>query len=349
MDRIKVAVIGTGFFSQYHYDAWRRLPGVSLVALTYGSNRARADEIAAKFGVPAIFDNAEAMMDATRPDVVDIVSPPDTHLALVQEAAKRGLFAITQKPLAPSFADAQRVVATARSSTAPVVVHENWRFKPWFREARNLIREGAIGDLYSVTFRMRPGDGQGPSAYLDRQPYFQKMPRFLIHETGVHMIDVFRFLCGEVTAVSARLRRINPVIAGEDAGYVIFDFRSGATGMLDGNRLSDFPADNPRLTMGALLMEGSKGQLWLEGDGRIFLRTFQGAATEHIYSWQNRAYGGDAVYLLQRHVVDHLRNGSPLENTAEAYLPNAALEDAIYRSHNERRVVDIPALEQCVA
>ena len=67
---------------------------------------------------------------------------------------------------------------------------------------------------------MRPGDGQCPRAYLDRQPYFQEMPRFFVFETGVHMIDVFRFLLGEVTGVFARLRRLNPAIRGEDAGLI---------------------------------------------------------------------------------------------------------------------------------
>src|SRR3712207_387202 len=113
---------------------------------------------------------------------------------------------------------------------------------------------------------MRPGDGQGPSAYLDRQPYFQRMPRFLIHETGIHMIDVFRFLMGEITGVFAHLRRLNPAIAGEDSGHVTFGFASGAAGMLDGNRLLDFPADNPRLTMGETLIEGSDGSLRIDGE-----------------------------------------------------------------------------------
>jgi len=50
------------------------------------------------------------------------------------------------------------------------------------REARHLVDAGRIGMPLHVTFRLRPGDGQGPQAYLARQPYFQNMPRFLIHE-----------------------------------------------------------------------------------------------------------------------------------------------------------------------
>ncbi|MEO0763052.1 MAG: hypothetical protein AAFZ09_14815, partial [Pseudomonadota bacterium] len=60
-------------------------------------------------------------------------------------------------------------------------------------------------------------DGQGPDAYHARQPYFQRMPRFLVHETAVHWIDTFRYLMGEAETVYADLRRLNPAIAGEDA------------------------------------------------------------------------------------------------------------------------------------
>ena len=86
-----------------------------------------------------------------------------------------------------------------------LVVHENFRWQPWYREAHRLIRDGVLGKLHSVAFRLRPGDGQGPRAYLERQPYFQKMPRLLVHETAIHWIDTFRFLMGEITAVYASL------------------------------------------------------------------------------------------------------------------------------------------------
>jgi predicted dehydrogenase len=62
------------------------------------------------------------------------------------------------------------------------MVHENFRFQPWHREIKRLLVQDSIGDrLHSLTFRSRPGDGWGERAYLDRQPYFRDMPRFLIY------------------------------------------------------------------------------------------------------------------------------------------------------------------------
>ena len=61
---------------------------------------------------------------------------------------------------------------------------------------------------------------------------------------------------GEVTGVYAHLSKHNPAIAGEDAGYLVFTFESGASGLFDGNRLIGFSADDPRLTMGEFSARG---------------------------------------------------------------------------------------------
>jgi D-apiose dehydrogenase len=337
MQPIRVAAFGTGFFSTFHYDAWNRLPGVELVGICVRSNRTRAEEFAKRHNVAAVFTDPEEMLDRTEPDLVDIITTPESHLGLVGIAAQRRIPMICQKPLAPTLEEAQRLVETAERSEVLLVAHENWRFKPWNREIARLLEAGAIGTPYNISFRMRPGDGQGPHAYLDRQPYFQRMPRFLIHETGIHAIDVFRFLMGEIDGVFARLRKLNPVIAGEDAGLVTFSFSSGAAGLLDGNRLADFPAENPRLTMGTLLVEGSDGAIRLDGQGRIHLRKFGQDESEHHYRWDNRGYGGDAVHALQAHVLEHLRCGAPVENTGRDYLRNLHVEEAVYCSQEEGR------------
>jgi D-apiose dehydrogenase len=111
------------------------------------------------------------------------------------------------------------VVETAGTTGAKLIVHENFRFMPWFRETKRLVEAGKVGTPLHVAFTLRPGDGQGPAAYLDRQPYFRSMPRFLIHETGIHLIDVFRYLFGEIAAPSVLLR-CRPKNASRSGGSI---------------------------------------------------------------------------------------------------------------------------------
>jgi predicted dehydrogenase len=193
------------------------------------------------------------MLEAERPDFVDIITPPATHLSLTRLAAARGVHVLCQKALAASADEAVLIVEEAERAGIRLMVHDNFRFQPWHREARALIARGAIGRLHSIACRTRMGDGWQPDAYLSRQPYFRSMPQLLIFETGVHFVDVYRSLAGEVSAVFARLRRMNPDIAGEDAGIVVFQFASGALGTWDANRYNESTSSDPRYTFGEFL------------------------------------------------------------------------------------------------
>jgi predicted dehydrogenase len=335
--KVRVAGAGAGYFSQFHLQGWLAIPEAEYAALC-DPDEAKARALAQRFGIPRVFGSAAEMLDAVRPDLFDIATPPATHAALVGEAAARRIATICQKAVAPTYAESAAIVQAAERAGIMLAIHENFRFMPHFREARRLIEAGTLGALYSVAFRLRPGDGQGPRAYLDRQPYFQQMPRLLVYETAVHFIDTFRYLMGEVDAVYARLRRINPVIAGEDAGYIVFEFEGGATGLFDGNRLNDHVAQSTRRTMGEMWLEGSGGVLRLDGDARLWWKPHGGEEREHVYDrGREDTFGGGACEHLQRHVVRHLLAGAPLENSGRDYLANLKVQEAVYRSAAEGR------------
>ena len=337
---VRVLGVGAGYFSQFQYLGWRNMADADCVAIV-NRDQAKARAMAARYDIGAVYGDLDAALDAVKPDLVDLITPPETHRAFVAKTIARGIPTICQKPFGTSYADAVAITELAEQARVPLVVHENFRWQPWYREARRMIDAGSLGTLHSVAFRLRPGDGQGPRAYLDRQPYFQQMPRLLVTETAIHLIDAFRFLMGEVAAVYARLRRINPVIAGEDAGYIVFEYASGATGLFDGNRLNDHVASNPRRTMGEAWIEGSAGVLRLDGDAGLWWKPHQQPEVAHPYDrGPDDTFGGGACEWLQRHVVAHFVAGTPLENTARDYLADLRVQEAVYRSAaTGRRIV----------
>ncbi|WP_375690015.1 Gfo/Idh/MocA family protein [Pseudooceanicola sp. LIPI14-2-Ac024] len=325
---LRVAGLGAGYFSRFHYEAWARIPGVALVGVTDRNAGA-----AAATGLPC-FDTLGAMLDATRPDLLDIVVPPNGQAEAIRAAIRAGVpTVICQKPFCRDVAEAEAVTAEAEAAGLRLIVHENFRFMPWYRAMKGVMADGKLGTVLQATFRLRPGDGQGPDAYLDRQPYFRTMPHLLVHETGVHWIDTFRYLLGDPVAVYADLRRLNPAIAGEDAAVILFDHPGAARALLDGNRLLDHATDNLRRTMGEARVEGTEGTLDLAGDGRVTFRAFGGAEVEEILppdTWPG--FGGDCVHALQAHVVCGLLHGGEIANTARDYLTVLRVRDAIYRS-----------------
>ncbi|GAA0780503.1 Gfo/Idh/MocA family oxidoreductase [Roseibium denhamense] len=332
---LRVACLGAGYFAQFHYDAWRRNDRIKLVgACDRDQEKAKATGLAA-------FSSLDTMLKMARPDLLDVITPPHTHLEAITLAIANGVrIIICQKPFCGSLAEAKEAVKRTDEAGATLVIHENFRFQPWYRTFKQAIDSGLLGNVLQLTFRLRTGDGQGPDAYLDRQPYFQTMPKLLIHETGVHWIDTFRYLLGDPEAVYADLRRLNPVIEGEDAGYFVFDYKNGVRALFDGNRLLDHAADNCRTTLGEAIVEGTEGTLTLCGDGSVRLRNFGSLKESTLLeakTWQG--FGGDCVKALIDHVVDGVLDGKPLENRARDYLRVIAIERAIYESDRVGRKI----------
>jgi len=325
---LKVACIGAGYFSQFHFDAWRRIDGTQIVGLT---NRDRTKAEAT--GLP-VYDGLAQMLEQAKPDILDIITPPQAHAEAITLALQHDLKAIIcQKPFCSSLAEAEKMTEKAQAAGIPLIIHENIRFQPWYRVIRDRIAAGDIGTPLQARFQLRPGDGQGPDAYLDRQPYFQHMPRFLIHETGVHWIDTFRFLFGDPVAVYADLRRVNDTIAGEDAGFFALDHPGGMRSLFDGNRCLDHAATNTRRTMGEGVFEGTEGTLNLWGDGSVTLRAFGATqSTPMLPPDTHDTFGGDCTYALCAHVAKALQEGSAFENLAQDYLKVLHIEAAISRS-----------------
>lgn len=331
MQVLRGVAVGAGYFSQFHFDAWSRVPGVELVALC-DNDLLRAREAAKHFGVPKVYAEVATMLDEEHPDFIDIISPPDTHRRFSALAGERGVHILCQKPLAPSLDEAAALIEDAERAGIRLMVHDNFRFQPWHRQLRKLLEQDAIGKLHSIACRTRLGDGWKSDAYLARQPYFRAMPRLLIFETGVHFIDLYRYLAGEVRQVYARLRRLNSAIVGEDTGFVVFEFETGGCGIWDANRFNESLNSDPRFTFGEFLLEGDGGALRLDEDGRILIHRLGERASEHRYALERRGFAGDCVFATFEHFVDGLRSGKPFETEGRTYLKTLAVQEAIYRS-----------------
>jgi len=332
MADLKGVCVGAGYFSKFQYEGWNRIDEVTITAMC-NRDAARGQAIQEAYGVERRYTDYREMLEKERPDFVDIITPPDTHVEMCRLAGELGIDVICQKPLAPTLEAGRQIVADAERAGIRFMVHENFRFQPWHREIRRLLDAGVIGDkLHALAFRMRMGDGWGDDAYLARQPYFREMPKLLVYETGVHFIDTFRYLAGEIEGTYSILRRLNPVIAGEDAGLLVFEFANGAIGTWDANRFNECNDADARYTFGEFLVEGNGGSIRLYLDGRITVQRLGEAETDHPYEHRRHAFAGDCVYTTQRHFVDCVLDGLPFETNGHDYLRTLAVQEAVYES-----------------
>jgi D-apiose dehydrogenase len=340
ISKLRGAIIGAGYFSQFQYEAWTRIPEVQIVA---ASNRTiqKAEEKCREYGIPKAYADWREMVETEKPDFVDIITPPSTHLEICRFLAERNIHMICQKPLAPNYQQSVELAQAVKNSQARFMVHENWRWQPWYRKIKQLLEDDVLGELFSIYFLMRMGDGWGDDAYLDRQPYFRDYPQLLMFETGVHFLDTFRFLGGEISSLYARLDKRNPVITGEDCGLVLCNFQNGATATLDANRYNEALTDDARFTFGTLRIDGSKGHLQMDLAGDILFKPL-GEPTKTInYEHPRLNFGSDCCFHLQRHFVDQLLNNQPFEAEASDYLKTLKLVEACYESAQSGQVIQI--------
>lgn len=309
-------LVGCGFFGQIHLEAWRRMDGVTIAG-TCDADPTKAS-----------YERLDQMLDELQPDFLDITTRPELHLEMVRIAVERGIPVICQKPVAPTWQDAVKMVELAEAANVPLVIHENWRWQPWYRVVQSELQKGLIGPPVTYTFRTRKLDGDGPEAYPS-QPYFRTYPRLLLFETLVHHLDTARFLFGEIEEVYARSRRVNPLIQGEDQVLLLINHAQGLNGILDGHRFLDLRPDSPPL--GDFTVDGIGASLQVDAAGDVWL--WNGRERKSV--WQNtvgQGYRGDSVRAVCRHFVDELRGQRQWESTGREYLRTIACVEAGYRS-----------------
>ena len=323
-------LVGCGYFGGVHLEGWARLKDLAVIEAVCDTQQALANARAEEYAIGRVYTNYLHMIEEERPDFVDIVTRPGLHHEMTCAAADLGIAVLCQKPLAPSMEEAERMVEYCDMRRVRLMANENWRWQAWYREMRHLLDAGVIGKPYYFSLRHRTSDGVGENAY-SRQPYFKVMPRLLLIETMIHFLDTARFLLGELTVHSCHMRSVNPSVEGEDVVLLTLE-GSGLVGMVDGNRLSR--PEHEGQVMGDARIEGNRGTLSLQGDGRIFIRPLEGEAREHRFPIPTVGYRGDSVFQTHRHFIECLYSGAPFETGGADYLKTMKLVFDGYRLAN---------------
>jgi predicted dehydrogenase len=322
---LRVGLVGAGWVTQHHLAGWARLGGRAEVVAIADPNPAAADARAAEFGIAGVFSNAAQMLEQADLDAIDIATPREFHAEAVRLAAAKGLAVLCQKPLAPTFAEAKALVAEVEGRCR-LMVHENWRFRPYYRDLARNLRDGRIGEVVQAQMTLLSSgliaDERGGLPALVRQPFVATLERALVMEILIHHIDTLRFLLGEMTLRYARLGHASPAMRGEDRAFLAFETAAGAPVSL----LSNLSVQGqPPGLVDRLVLIGSAGTLSLEGDT---LRCAGPQPSERRYD-MTACYAQSYADAI-RHFVDSLASGAPFETAASDNLRTLALVEAAY-------------------
>ncbi len=221
---MRVGIIGCGVVSEGHIHHIRRITGVEIVGVC-DTDKERAQEISHRFGIRHIYRDAVDMLKERHPDVVHILTPPDTHKELSIQAMEAGCHVLVEKPMALNVKEADEMIAASRHHRVTLGICHNHLFDPAVLEAKELVARGAIGRVIAVeTFWMPYLAG---NRYRTTQ-WIYELPGGIFHEVAPHPVYLQMEFLKTLRVVSALSKKTGSDLpTPSDELRVLFDGESG--------------------------------------------------------------------------------------------------------------------------
>lgn len=337
---LRGAVIGCGYVSRFHLDAWKQVPGVEIAALCE-TDPDKLEAAAGRAPEARRFADAAAMFDDETFDFVEICTGPDSHRELVELAARHSAHVLCQKPAARVRPDLRAMIEACDAAGVRLMIHENWRFRPWNRALRAEIDAGTVGRPLRVRIAHADTRALRPDGF-DDQPYLATMPRLVLMEMGCHLIDTARYLIGEVQTVASTTARFGQDHRGEDVATLLLYFAGGARGLLDMTWCAPPDLARPEWALNETVVEGTAGSLSVQRDGSLKFTTLRGKTEIRPVAMPPE----DDVYLAgyiatQAHFIHGLRTGADHETRGTDALKTMDVVWAAYRAAEDGVTVEV--------
>jgi len=328
---LRGALFGCGMISEYHLRAWARIPEVQIVAL---GNRTieKAEQRRREFcPEAAVYGSLTELLERERPDFVDILSAPEAHEEHCRQAVEAGAAVICQKPLAHDWDAALRTAEVLSAPRVVAAVHENHRYRPWFRRVLDARRSGLLGRVRFL--RIEHFNATSPA-----EAYKRAAPTGVWLEYGSHLVDMMRALLGEPASVLAQGYRVSHTVAGESLVAAQYQF-DGATASIE------VGWKESALTQGSLLAIGDEGEAWFEGTltrgGPTRLRLVHRQTVVLDETRDAMADYNESFYLLQREFIEALAGAGTITQTPAEHLATLRAVFAAYGSMESGTLVAV--------
>ncbi len=372
---IGFGMLGYAFMGKAHSNAMRKIPymmypppAIPVLEAICGRNAEATAEAARRFGYRHTYNSWEAMLENDNVHVLDNGGPNDVHAAPCIAAAEAGKHILCEKPLARTAEESKAMLDAVNKAGVKAMVAFNYRFIPAIRQIRLLIDQGLLGQIYH--FR---------AVYLQEwiMPHYN-LPMIwrlqkdsagsgALGDLGAHIIDLGRYLVGDVKSVAGMTRTFideRPYDDGtmgkvdvDDAFAALLEFENGALGTVEATRFAGGRKNGQRIEINA-----EKGSVvfnlerlnelevyWNDGDPNVSGFT-NVLVSEPTHPWwenwwpQGHIIGWEHTFVHEiTHLLDCIVNDgdvAPIGADFEDGYRNAVICDAILASAASGRQVD---------
>ncbi len=252
---VGVGLIGHGFMGRAHSLAWRNItlftdsPLTPVLKAVAGRSEDALRGFAAKFGFERYYTDYRLMIKDPGIDIIDNVTPNYMHAEPTIEAMEAGKHVIVEKPMAMNSREAYEMVRVAERTGVINMVAHNYRFVPAIVLARQLIGSGSLGRIYhfrALYLQQSLANPEAPMTWRLRKEY---AGYGTIADLGSHVIDLARYLIGEIVSVNGTLYTFNRFRVNQatgvreevnvDEGFTaMLRFENGAVGLIEASKLA---------------------------------------------------------------------------------------------------------------
>lgn len=336
MKDIKLAVIGAGVIGKRHLLASTELDNIKIVGIA--DPFPAAQSVADEYKAP-LFTTAVEMLDAVKPDGVVIATPTEHHLEPTLQSLDAGAHVLVEKPIMADLGECEQTIAKSLATNRHVLVAHQRRYYSLVTKARDILKQGKIGKLVSVSgqWTMRK-----PLDYYsaDWRKKWQAGP---ILTNLIHEMDLLRYIAGDIVSVTAETSNDVLNYEKEDAAGIIVRFENGALGTFMLSDQSHTPwsweqaigenAAFPRTGKNAIRFMGTEGsldfpnlRLWTSTAGDS--NWTNGLVAEDIPMEMEDAYVNQLQHFGQVIRGDELPRVSAIDATATLRATLAVYESA---------------------
>jgi len=318
---LRVALIGAGGIAHAHARAYTSQPERCTLVAVADVAPHKAESLAAEFGCQA-FPDPDTMLDQVRPDAVSVCTPPAIHLQCTRAAAERGAHVLCEKPLSHDLRTAQEMVSLARRAGIWLMTALCHRFHGPVIQLKEMIDAGRLGEIlyFQNRFAFR-FEGVEDSWFV--------VPEVagggVLIDTEVHAIDLFRYLVGPVTSVSAHTNTTLP-IAVEDSAVIMLQSAGGVPGVVSCSWVS--PPGQATIEV-----YGTEGTAVIDYNAPQDQLRYRLAGDS---SWTSVPYDGPDRFTAETaHFIECVARGTPPRVSGQDGVRILEIIEAAYRSANE--------------
>ena len=363
--RLKVGVIGAhNWAEQAHLPGYAAHDRVDLAAIC-DIDIARAEKMAAKFGIAAVYTDHRAMLADQSIDLIDVCTPTATHLPLSLDAIAAGNHVLSEKPLHTDAAPAFDAARRAAERGVRTKLGFTFRYSPAVRRLKRWIEDGTLGDIFHIHGLEQNSQFLDPDYPLRQfdisSPRDRLIPASIVGY-GSHLVDLMRWLGGDFSAVASTMRNFVPerLVRGlegrqrfqvEDGTVALVEFAAGAQGMLQTSyvAIGNYPGIELRVygskgaAVARLVTEAGVAEtLHLARADDVEFRAVEVAAAD-LPPGTDLGTPWPELYFrnLIRFFVDEIVEDRPEECTFFDGAKSQQIVDAIIAAHVERRWVEV--------